>query len=131
MSSLRQTLIQCQVYDLGYEGAKFTWENGKDDLTRDRLDSAVATNSWKGKFPMAKVQVLQSTAFDHLPLFLSLRVSLQRFIAKRFWYENSWALEVDCKQIVESSWKNLDVMTLENRIANCTQFLQEWAQNHP
>ncbi|XP_043814104.1 uncharacterized protein LOC122724008 [Manihot esculenta] len=130
LTGFRQTLTDCQLYDLGFEGVKFTWNNGRTDLTRERLDRAVASNSWKSKFPMAKLHVLQTSESDHLPLFLFLGITIQKYVARRFRYENAWSLEMDCKKVVEDGWRVEQHADIEHRIFNCTQTIQQWAKHH-
>lgn len=62
---------------------------------------------------MEKVYILQTAKSDHLPLFVFFRTTIQRYVAKRFCYENSYALESYCKHIVEMGWKVREMMTLE------------------
>ncbi|KAA3488997.1 reverse transcriptase [Gossypium australe] len=49
MESFREVLEECQLEDIGYSGAWFTWERGNFAETniRERLDRGVANERWK------------------------------------------------------------------------------------
>jgi hypothetical protein len=44
MDLFQSTLRECNLWDLGYKGQKYTWTNGREGraLTLERLDRAVA-----------------------------------------------------------------------------------------
>lgn len=72
MEGFVQTVGDCGLIDLGYEGEKFTWESfrGKDNWVQERLDRGLANQPWCELFPAAIVQVLDVSTSDHLPLSL-------------------------------------------------------------
>jgi hypothetical protein len=102
-----QTLATCQLEDLGYSGPKFTWTNGRSgrDLTRERLDRAVANNSWSNHFNVVEVVVLPRIISDHNPLLLSCsqNCDLQWKKHKSFRYEASWAKHQDHEALVQKA----------------------------
>lgn len=63
MGYFRDALYRCGLSDLGYNGMKFTWTNGRrgKENVMERLDRAVANRSWKERFPHTKV--------THLPRY--------------------------------------------------------------
>lgn len=79
---------------------------------------------------MAKLQILEIDCSDHLPIFLSLGVQLQRYVRKGFWFENSWVQEVDCKSIVAEGWKQNENIKLQVRIVQCVEPIKKWARSH-
>lgn len=53
-----ETLNECRLKDLGFEGEKYTWEKsrGHANWTQERLDRGVANQGWCELFPNAVVQ---------------------------------------------------------------------------
>jgi hypothetical protein len=53
MAEFRRVLEDFQLLDLGFEGPRFTWCNGRygsPNFTRERLDRAMASESWSTLF---------------------------------------------------------------------------------
>lgn len=46
MNDFRSALVDCQLSDLGFTGAGFTWSNRRSDgyFTKEQLDRVVANN---------------------------------------------------------------------------------------
>jgi hypothetical protein len=65
MQAFRDTLIACNLEDMGYEGDIFTWRRGK---IRDRLDRAVCDPRWPAMFPLARVVNENFDKLDHRPI---------------------------------------------------------------
>ncbi|KAJ4842985.1 hypothetical protein Tsubulata_036399 [Turnera subulata] len=64
----------CSLEDLGYQGPQFTWHRG---LVWERLDRALANQSWLQTFPSAQVFHLPTLCSDHCPLLIDLGVPQQ------------------------------------------------------
>ncbi|KAJ8767776.1 hypothetical protein K2173_020716 [Erythroxylum novogranatense] len=132
LEGFRTAISDCHLHDLGFEGPRFTWENCRegDALVRERLDRSMGTLSWSSMFPLATISVLQSASSDHLPIFLSLGVTIKRYVQKRFRFESEWAIEDECKQLVSKGWTEGTLSSLQDRLKCCSQYLQDWAQSH-
>ncbi|XP_075665387.1 uncharacterized protein LOC142635056 [Castanea sativa] len=74
MLEFRHTLLHCGLVDLGFNGYRFTWRNGRDGeaFVEERLDRAVATTDWCEKFPRAKVHHLSASYSDHDPILVDM-----------------------------------------------------------
>jgi hypothetical protein len=70
MVEFRKALAYCNLFDLGYKGVPWTYNNKKvgHDNVRVRLDRAVASPSWSNLFPQATVEHLVSSRSGHCPI---------------------------------------------------------------
>ncbi|KAK9995825.1 hypothetical protein SO802_020511 [Lithocarpus litseifolius] len=77
MQDFRNTLLQCDLADLGYQGYKYTWRNGRPGtaFVEERLDRACANPKWREMFPAAKVRHLTASYSDHDPLLLETKIA--------------------------------------------------------
>lgn len=66
---LKKFLNKNGVVDLGFVGRKFTWERKHNAtvILKERLDRAVANQSWIHQFPEAIVHHLPLETSDHVP----------------------------------------------------------------
>lgn len=74
MQSFRSALQLCGLFDLGFKGVPFTYDNKRSGRSnvRVRLDRAVANNDWRNLFPNAQLDHLISSFSDHNPISLKL-----------------------------------------------------------
>ena len=85
MNNFCNTLLHCNLVDLGCSGNIFTWNNGRegDVFVQLRLDRACATMEWKELFLQARVSHLQALYSDHVPILLTTYpLSHQRRVKK-------------------------------------------------
>ncbi|KAK2445306.1 hypothetical protein QL285_016251 [Trifolium repens] len=66
----RQVVQDCMLIDLPMEGHPFTWTKGRRALnpTEERLDRALATQSWLDEFPQFKFINATADRSDHTPI---------------------------------------------------------------
>ena len=69
---LKELLFEFNAVDLGFSGNKFTWAKGRwgNTVVKRRLDSGVASISWRLAFPKATITHLGATKSDHTPILL-------------------------------------------------------------
>lgn len=105
MEKFRETLIGCDLGDLGYRGSKFTWSNKQESraFLKEQLDRAVASPSWGTHFPNSVVEVLPTTNSDHNPIWLQCDFSF-RVVPKLFRFEAKWNLDDECSEVVREAW---------------------------
>ncbi|XP_075670053.1 uncharacterized protein LOC142639800 [Castanea sativa] len=110
MLEFRHTLLHCGLVDLGFNGYRFTWRNGREGeaFVEERLDRAVATTDWCEKFPRAKVHHLSASYSDHDPILVDMvppnqprrrRPKIQRF-------EERWVAHAECEIVIQRSWNH-------------------------
>lgn len=74
MEDFKHALETNCLFDLGWQGTKYTWTNGhtNDTFTGLRLDRAVVSKEWIDKFRHQKVEVLAYAIFE--PILISLQM---------------------------------------------------------
>jgi exonuclease III len=111
MDRFKETLELCELDDLRFVGDAFTWRNNNHDANkyiRERLDRAVATQSWRDRFPGYKVVNGDPRHSDHRPIIINThgvekaRRSPARGMVPRF--EAKWLAEEEYATIVENAW---------------------------
>ena len=67
MEDFQAALEGCNLFDFGFQGYKFTWNNKGTSVanTREWLDRAVVNREWKEKFSASTLIHGFSHAFDH------------------------------------------------------------------
>ena len=132
MEGFRECPSNCELFDMGFVGQRFTWCNGRigDHRTLVRLDRMVANEEWIKLFPEAKVFHRSMAASDHCLLSLSLKVRrARRGLKKRFMFEDMWTREEGCREIIEKAWDPLNCnpdLLIQNRLSCCKDYLQDW-----
>ncbi|KAL0410571.1 UNVERIFIED_CONTAM: hypothetical protein Slati_3646800 [Sesamum latifolium] len=111
MDNFRACLSDCQLYDLGYVGNKFTWCNRREApaTVRVRLDRACATTDWRHRFPNSRVVTDVARGSDHSPLIIHLEADPQRQSQRRrkiFRFEAMWTRDDGCEELIRSLWNS-------------------------
>ena len=107
MASFREVLEFHSLWDLGFQGQWYTWDNRRLGLEniKERLDRAVANPEWTNIFSEAGVQHLFTSASDHCPILLHLFTSILLPRRKRqFRFEQAWCRVETCEETVKESW---------------------------
>lgn len=76
-------------------------------------------------FPCARVQVLEVSTSDHLPLWLQLNRQVYVPRGRRFRFENIWIQEKDCRGIIQAAWTQSGCCELLDKVALCCARLEE------
>jgi hypothetical protein len=74
MVDFREILSHYDLYDLGFRGNPWTYDNKQmgERNVRVRLDRAVASPSWTDWFPGAVLKHIMTSRLDHCPILLCL-----------------------------------------------------------
>jgi hypothetical protein len=132
MKLFRSALEKCNLSDLGYSGAKFTWTNCQPNgnFINVQLDHAVANTQWCSMFKEASVQVLAGRSSYHKPLLLMLDVNLQGNSKNKrgFKFEMNWTLEEGYQQVIEEAWNAAPNDDAISKLSKCRTSLQKWSK---
>ncbi|KAK9989376.1 hypothetical protein SO802_029615 [Lithocarpus litseifolius] len=73
MQEFQTTLLHCGLVDLGFQGYRYTWRNGrhKEDFVEQRLDRFCASEEWREVYPLAKVLHTSAAYSNHDPILLA------------------------------------------------------------
>ena len=135
MLEFRNALAHCGLFDLGFQGNKFTWNNGRPgvEFVQERIDRACANGEWNGLFPRSLVIHLSTSYSDHIPLLLEIHVNNGRNKKKNTprRFEEKWVSHQECRRIIEEAWRQtVDVgspmFCLFQKIKNTRLALIKW-----
>ena len=108
MQDFQSTLLHCGLVDLGFQGNRYTWRNGRheDAFVEQQLDRACALEDWRDLYPQTKVFHTSATYSDHDPILLNTELTLTRHWPRmkiqRF--EERWVAHPECEDRIRSSW---------------------------
>lgn len=117
------------LIDLGFSGPKYTWKGpllqGFNRIF-ERLDRALANDSWINAFPDCSVYVLPRVNFsDHNPLAVKIHREEEHFrLSKPFRYEAMWLEHEEYRKSTEEYWRK-DTNHLE-ALAAMREHLVDW-----
>jgi hypothetical protein len=104
----RQTVADCSLIDLGFEGYPFTWSNGRGERenVQCRLDRAMGNAEFVNRFSPIKVNHLPRFGSDHAAVVICLECpnpSATRRRRRLFRFEESWTKEAQCEELIRSN----------------------------
>ena len=102
MGRFRIFLDDVEVHELHLYGRRFTWSNGRDNPTLERLDRVFASDEWLLSLPNHTLTALASECSDHAPLRLSTVAATHTF--KRFHFESIWPKFDRFLQTISEAW---------------------------
>ena len=109
MLAFQNTLAYCELADLGFQGGKFTWNNGRlgMEFVQERIDRACANQAWRDLFPRSQVIHLSASYSDHIPIMLTIQANSEEKRKKKFprRFEEKWASHLECRQVIEGAWR--------------------------
>ena len=132
MLAFRNVVDECGLMDLGFVGDKFTWKGKRaGGLVLERLDRALASNSWFALNPGTKVRHLNSFSSDHKVIVIKLEgISPQPF--RPFKFEQMWLKDKAYSSTVSSTWGSVtgsaSMPLVADKIKICGEKLAKWSK---
>ncbi|KAL5550690.1 hypothetical protein UlMin_000866 [Ulmus minor] len=136
MSHFREAINYCGLADLGFRAPKFTWNRGNGAcLVQEQLDRMLGNRRWLDLFPNSLVHHLNLRGSDYRPLLVELLQADERSIIGKSWkrgrfhFEEAWADEEECSNIIKSHWNSSPTTNLIG-VANKLRLCEEryWRQ---
>jgi hypothetical protein len=135
MEAFREVLYECNLTDLGFSGAPYTYDNkraGRANV-RGRLDRAVACPAWRDLYADTRVQHLASAVLDHCPILVQMVQEVRTAPRKpRRQYEILWERESDLAERVAPAWKEAghkgDLGDVMQGLDHVMTTLQNWSK---
>ena len=132
IENFREAVVECEMIELKLNGGSFTWSKRKGlKAIFERLDHGLAIEGWFSLFPLSTEVHLSSTISDHVPFLIQLgnHSRLKRGFKSSFRFENMWARDVACKELIMGCWtgrSNKNFKDLANSMRICSQSLAKW-----
>jgi hypothetical protein len=136
MQSFRDVLESCNLHDLGYDGAKFTWTNCRYDgeFIKERLDRAVANSYWSTIFREVSVNVLAARSSNHKPIWVKYAVcgGEQAIYHRQFKFEAKWHLDKEYNTVLEEAWSHEEhggtaLQVVQGKLDHYQRVLSRWS----
>ncbi|XP_050222781.1 uncharacterized protein LOC126672876 [Mercurialis annua] len=129
VNGFRDTVSNCGLVDIGAAGYKYTWSRGRGDGRRveERLDRVLCSNEWMAMFPEARVNNLEQSTSDHLPIFLAIIQDASDRSKRVFRFNNSWLIKKDCAEVVNSAWSAGGNRELSEKLIMTRDSLKSWS----
>ncbi|KAH1054867.1 hypothetical protein J1N35_032932 [Gossypium stocksii] len=91
IQAFREMIENLSCIDLNFKGLRFARFNTREDgLIEERIDRALGTLSWMGRYPSAQVFNLLMVGSDHPPMLVDTEVKDKKG-PKQFKFEVMWA----------------------------------------
>jgi hypothetical protein len=130
----QDTLSNCNLMDLGYQGDIFTWSNNQADNynIKERLDRFCATTNWVNRFPRFTNYHLMNYTSDHAPILLVFGTNFDfrddsNNKHKFKIFENIWTKDPECFQIVKSTWV-AEEGDLQRKLSSIMSTVHQWGK---
>lgn len=106
-AKFHMALDACNFIDLGFNGPRYTWSNGRQGpaLIWERLDRAWGNVLWNNRFDKAVVQHLVRVHSDHHPLLLYTPHLPKQSVFRGFRFLEAWFHHPEFGEMVHKFWK--------------------------
>ncbi|XP_028783726.1 uncharacterized protein LOC114739817 [Neltuma alba] len=107
MKNFADCIREAELFALPIEGEKFTWEKKG---VKERLDWTFGNLKWETEHPQSKASHNLKYKSDHRIIVVNdgQRTPQGEYARRLFRYQLAWALEESFKEVVCSSWDNVE-----------------------
>lgn len=120
-----QRLDDCNLFDMGASGTRFTWHGRQvsGSRLRVRLDRGLINLNWRHAFPDGRITVFPRAHGDHHALLL--HSSLSASVNKPFRCEAAWLKHPQFKDVFHASW-TARPDPIDRRISRFQEHVKIW-----
>ncbi|XP_021616667.1 uncharacterized protein LOC110617984 [Manihot esculenta] len=125
------TLEDSNLVQIPTVGSFFTWEKGREsnNLVREKLDRALATEDWARKFTNVVCSVVHVPRSDHKPLVINTAPKDNRGDRRRFRFDNVWLRDEGLAKVVKGAWVNSIPRNLLMKRDDLVSILSLWGRS--
>ncbi|XP_020206472.1 uncharacterized protein LOC109791576 [Cajanus cajan] len=130
LRGFREAVMDSELVAIPLEGYNFTWTKSRGSPTQveERLDRAMATQSWLNQFPDSRLINAVAARSDHSPILLKLSMQTTLRTRQSFRFENAWLDEPGLSPLVEASWHRGHFPDILDRLKSCSKDMDEWGR---
>jgi len=125
----KNTIIVCNLQDLGYHGVPYTWANNHDPTThiQSRLDRFLASNEWIQCYPNYNNKHLLKFKSNHCPILLEFSSGFycRNKVKHTRKLEHVWLTDEQHQDIVKTNWIH-SKGNIPDRLHDTLQALTVW-----
>ncbi|KAG2598477.1 hypothetical protein PVAP13_5KG367307, partial [Panicum virgatum] len=137
MQNFRDALSYCDLYDMGFSGTPWTYDNKQEGArnVRVRLDRAVASTDWSDLFANAQVQHLVSSRSDRSPLLVRVEHDQGKHTKGRILrYKIMWERVESLPETIKAAWESVgtanDLGDVTKKLGAVMTALKTWSSEH-
>jgi hypothetical protein len=133
INGFRSAVLDSGLSDVHMEGYPFTWFKslGTVRVVEEKLDRALASETWHNYFPHAVLENLPAPASDHYPILLIREPGPRnRHRQSRFKFENAWLADPDFSPFVQEQWHSYGAQEIVQKLNCCASDLTSWSKTH-
>ncbi|XP_047948858.1 uncharacterized protein LOC125194655 [Salvia hispanica] len=129
MAEFADALNDCQLLDLGADGAIFSWARGE---IFERLDRALIGEGWPDLLSTSRVTNLPRILSDHISLLIQCQIPGPP-IRPPFRFQSMWVRHHSFLKEVEECWKEdtgeKGMVNLQLKLGRLKRSLKSWNKN--
>ncbi|XP_042003901.1 uncharacterized protein LOC121752878 [Salvia splendens] len=127
MVDFAETIEDCRLLDLGFDGSAYTW--AKNGLM-ERLDRILVNDAWPQVFEATRVSNLPRVSSDHGPVLARCRGPNRHPGGKAFRFQNMWIRHEGFLNLLRRTWSQPTeaegLLNLQIKLGRTKQMLKLW-----
>ncbi|OMP12130.1 reverse transcriptase [Corchorus capsularis] len=131
LQCFRNMMDTCGLFDLHYQGQRFTWLDKRESLIKERIDRAIANMQWMETFAKTQVFNLPIVGSDHSPILVDSNFCDKK-VPKQFKFEIIWDEKEECEQIIRDGWSSAfqgsHSYQVVQKLKKCRRMLIAWSK---